>query len=210
MEAASPVVRASAVVVLLGVAVEAAAAAVVAITPLGARWFGSGTWAWAPFVVAVIALAVAGSPLGRSSAAAAALGLVGALSLGLGMAAVGAGALAGTGLAFATALLVGEVIAAGVYVAGAGEVVATGASLFVCALATSLLVIFGDRLDLAILPGGVAVGGAVAALQIAGARYADGAVAHRFTATETVPAAVARLTEVPRRLILAVLGTERV
>ena len=196
----SRLVSVSAVVVVAGVAVEAGAA-FLAVTPVAARL---APFAWAPFVVAVVALALAGTTkLSKVAVVSGLLGLLAALGIGCGMAAV---SLAGASVTFACALLAGEVLGAGVHVAGGDDAVATGLSLFSAALVVTALSLFGERLDVAMGPAGVAVGGGVAMLQLACARYADGAVALRFGPRDVVAAATARLTEVPRRVILAVLG----
>ncbi len=197
---AARLTRVSGVLALLGVAVEAAAA-FLSVTPIGAR---VAPVAWAPFVVAAVALAVAGTSLGRKAPIAAALGLCGAAGIGVGMAGV---PLAGAGVAFAAVLFVGEALAVAIFMAGStSEAVATGASLLSAAVVISLLALFGERLDVVLSTTGVAVGGGLALLQLAAARYADGAVAQRFGADDVVAAAAARLTEVPRRLVLAMLG----
>ena len=200
-------IRASAVPFLLLVAVEAAAA-FSAVTPVAARM---AAFSWAPFLVAGLALSAASTSLGKKAPLAALFGFALAVGLGLGMAAVGQGALAGAGVAFALAILAGEVCAAGVAVGGGSERLAAATSLFACALTTSVLAVFGERIDIALVPGGIALGGGAAALQLAAARYADGAVAvqsgGRFGPDEVLGAAVARFTEVPRRMILAVLGS---
>jgi hypothetical protein len=206
----SALVRSSAVVALLGVFAESAAA-FLDVTPFASR---IAPWAWAPFVTAVsflaIAGALAGSPFGRRPLVAAPLGLAAAVCLGLGMAGLGHAAFAGAGVSFAAALIAGEMVAAGAVIAGAADSIATAASLFAGALAIGALSVFGDRLDVALTEGGTALGGALALLQLAVARYGDGAVALRFGEKDVVPAAVARLTEAPRRLILAVLGQQPV
>jgi hypothetical protein len=200
----SALVRSSAVVVLVGVAVEAAAA-FLDVTPFAAR---IAPWAWAPFVASVAFLAIAGAPVGRRAAVAAPLGLGAVVCLGLGVAGVGHAALAGAGVSFAAALLAGEMVGAGCAVAGASEAISTALSLFAGALATAVLSLFGDRLDIALTEGGTAAGGAFALFQLAIARYGDGAVPLRFAEKEVISAAVARLTEAPRRLILAMLGQQ--
>ena len=200
----SALVRSSAILVVIAAGVEAACS-FADVTPLAAR---IAPFAWAPFVVAFAALAVAAAPLGRRAFVAAPLGLVAAAAIGLGMAGVGhaAPSLAGAGVAFAIALVAGEIVAGGVVVADGSEALSAGTSLFAAALAVALLAVFGERIDVALANGGIALGGAAALVQLALHRYGEGTASSTYAPSETVAAAVARITEAPRRAILAVLG----
>lgn len=226
--------RRSAVLALVVVVIEASAATVVALVPTLVARASTLLSAWAlvtlPAVVAAAALGALAVALGARRAGALGPGvvvlttLVAAVALGTLMGALGTvtASLRGAGLAFAAPLVVGEMFAAGAWLAPRAassetrasgkqnaERAATLLSLACAAVTTCAAAWFAERLDVEMAPLAIAVGGVCAQVQLALARVGEGALfapSVNLGGDDVLAAAGARLAAVPRSLVLAALG----
>lgn len=195
-----------ALIVVVAQAIVASTIAIVpalsALHPAGAAWMAVA----APLLLASFALAVL---LARTRGALAALAwIVVATTAGATVAGLAAlsPSLRGVGLAFAAPLVVGEVLAAGAWIASRvrGEKASAVLSLAGAATVTCAAAFLIEHIDVDIAPLAVAVGGVLAQLQLAAARVGEARAS--LAGADAIGVATARIAGVPRVLLVATLG----
>lgn len=201
--------RRTAVAALVVVVVEAALASVMSVVPslstlhpAGAPWVAVAAPLLLLSLALIVLLARTRGPLAVVACVAGALA-VGAMVAGL---AALAPSLRGVGVAFAAPLVVGEVLAAGAWIASrtGGEKASAALSLAGAALVTCAAAVLVEHLDVDVTPLAVAVGGVLAQLQLAAARVGEARAT--LASRDAVEVATARIAGVPRVLLLATLG----
>lgn len=206
------VARRTAVAALIVVVAQAIVASTISIVPSLATLHPSGA-SWvavaAPLLLASLALTVLLSPTKATRGALAAIAwIVVALSVGAGVAGLAAlsPSLRGAGLAFAAPLVVGEVLAAGAWIASRtrGEKASAALSLAGAALVTCAAAFVIEHIDVEVAPLAVAVGGVLAQLQLAAARVGEARAS--LSGADAIGVATARIAGVPRVVLLAMLG----